>query len=281
MTKDKDIIGIDLEDEVAISRSTQTQKMYGNFHRFGKADSPSEYYSLPYDEYLKWHFQYPDHLKDDVIESMLAEKGIAWTDDMSRDKAVTLLMKKYSLGEIARRASIGISCWRYQKEFGVDQTDIKRLERLGILKVVGYHQQYGRNYHIMFNMSIYDIEQFDKMTKAELEHLIELFPPNTRKSSVKRILETGQTYARPDQHSEQRRAIQRSRAKKDREFILDEKIKIKGKKSGVKKLRTFLEEHEIPSDAPLKDINEALENEGYEPIYLTGLMKKRKEREDR
>lgn len=279
MVKDNDIVGIDLEEKGV----TQTDgvKMYGSFNQYGKKGSPSEQYSLPYDEYLKWHFRYPDHLKDEVIESMLDEKGIKWTDEMSRDEAVNILLDNYSLGEIARRASIGISCWRYQREFNVEQTDIKRLERLGILKVVGYLQQYGTNYHLMFNIPIYDIEQFNEMTKDEIDRLIKLFPPNTRKSSVKRILETGQTYARPDQHSEKRLASQKKAAKKDREFILDVYIEKQDGKKTKKKLKSFLKEHSIPNDASLKDINEALEQNGYKALYLTGLIKQRKERIDR
>lgn len=107
------------------------------------------------------------------------------TCEIPHDKTTTkeellnaLLEYGISYKEIASCFSVGVSSQVYQKAFGISHTDVKRLEKHGVLEVVGTYRYraFGQyNY-----APLYDIYQYAEMSDEDMKQLLEQHPKGKR-----------------------------------------------------------------------------------------------------
>jgi hypothetical protein len=100
---------------------------------------------LSVEEYIKMQicknagtqsFAYKDQLCD-LCEKM----GITYSDKLKKDELFDLLIANgcdYTL--LAQKYGVGVSSKNYQDTFAITHKDVKRLEKKGILKVVGEYR---------------------------------------------------------------------------------------------------------------------------------------------
>ncbi|WP_347992581.1 hypothetical protein [uncultured Eubacterium sp.] len=129
---------------------------------------------LSIEEYIKMQicknagtqsFAYKDQLCD-LCEKM----GITYSDKLKKDELFDLLITNgcdYTL--LAQKYGVGVSSKNYQDTFAITHKDVKRLEKKGILKVVGEYR--FRAYGKYMYAPLYDIFQFASISEEVIKNI--------------------------------------------------------------------------------------------------------------
>lgn len=116
--------------------------------------------------------------KEDLVK-MCAEKNIVVPRTATKLQLYNLLIESgVTTYEFAVKAGVGVGSAVYQKAFGITHADVKRLERIGILKVVG--QRRYRDYGQYLYAPLYDIMQYAEFTSEAVKELLEKYPKGYR-----------------------------------------------------------------------------------------------------
>lgn len=120
--------------------------------------------------------------KRDMYE-ILKQHQLPFSQNESWDCLFDKVLTRMTYFELAERQGIGVTSSLYQQTFGMTHQDVKRLERLGALRVVGgyFHREYGKNLKVPF----YDIKQFENMTQEEMDDLLKKYPKGVRRKREK------------------------------------------------------------------------------------------------
>jgi hypothetical protein len=121
--------------------------------------------------------------KDNLVK-MCEDRGIETKKSATKEQIYKLLIENgVSLHEFALENGIGVGSVVYQNAFNITHADVKRFERLGILKVVG-HSVY-RAYGDYQYAPLYDIIQFAEFTQEQMQELLEKYPKGYRRKATK------------------------------------------------------------------------------------------------
>lgn len=122
--------------------------------------------------------------KRDMCE-ILKQYQLPFTQNESWDCLFAKVLTRMTYFELAERQGIGVTSSLYQQTFGITHQEVKRLERLGVLRVVGYYfpREYGKDLKVPF----YDIKQYENMTQEEMDDLLRKYPKGTRRKSLKEM----------------------------------------------------------------------------------------------
>ena len=108
--------------------------------------------------------------KDDLIGICKILK-IPYNDKMSKNEVFELLVANgYDYRDFAEKFGVGVSSQVYQREFNIMHKDVKRMEKKGILKVVGKYR--FRAYGKYMYAPLYDVYQFCEITNEEMKNLL-------------------------------------------------------------------------------------------------------------
>lgn len=107
--------------------------------------------------------------KDSLI-GLCESLKIPCNDKMSKNELFDLLVTNgHDYRDFAEKFGVGVSSQVYQKEFNITHKDVKRMEKKGILKVVGEYR--FRAYGKYMYAPLYDVYQFCEITEKELNSL--------------------------------------------------------------------------------------------------------------
>lgn len=107
--------------------------------------------------------------KDSLI-GLCESLKISCNDKMSKNELFDLLVTNgYGYRDFAEKFGVGVSSQVYQKEFDITHKDVKRMEKKGILKVVGEYR--FRAYGKYMYAPLYDVFQFCEITEKEVNGL--------------------------------------------------------------------------------------------------------------
>lgn len=107
--------------------------------------------------------------KDNLIR-LCEIKKIPYNNKMSKNELFDLLVANgYGYRDFAEKFGVGVSSQIYQKEFNITHKDVKRMEKKGILKVVGEYR--FRAYGKYMYAPLYDVFQFCEITEKEVNGL--------------------------------------------------------------------------------------------------------------
>lgn len=105
--------------------------------------------------------------------------GLEYDKKLGKDDLFDLLIEKGCTYEkLAEFFGVGVSSQVYQSSFGIEHQDIKRLEKHGVLKVVGQYR--FRSFGKYMYAPLYDIYQFARMTDEDMQKLLEEYPKGKR-----------------------------------------------------------------------------------------------------
>lgn len=97
--------------------------------------------------------------------------GIAFDEKLKKTELFDLLIENgCGYEQLAERFGVGVSSQIYQKTFGITHQQVKKLEKRGILKVVGEYR--FRAYGQYRYAPLYDIYQYARMTEEEIQEYI-------------------------------------------------------------------------------------------------------------
>lgn len=124
-----------------------------------------DYYSSP-EEYIRFlvtsrsKFSLVD--KDGLIK-IANSLGIAMGQNMTKAKIYDLILEKVSLEEFADMLACGVRSGSFQQKFGITHKDVKRMARLGFIKITGYEciRLYGKH----CNVPLYSVFDYFRLTK--------------------------------------------------------------------------------------------------------------------
>lgn len=100
---------------------------------------------------------------------------------MSKEELLQLLIDSgYTYKKIAEYFKIGVSSQVYQESFGITHTDVKRLEKHKVLRIVGTYdfRAYGR----ALSAPLYDAYQYANMTDEEMKQYLQEYSKRRVKS---------------------------------------------------------------------------------------------------
>lgn len=109
------------------------------------------------------------------LERICEDLNISYEKDASKAELFDLLIQNgFSSEQFAKRFSIGVGSRVYQDTFGITNADVKRLEKHGALTVVGKERfrSKGKDCYA----SRYDLMQLCKMSKEDIQALLEAYP---------------------------------------------------------------------------------------------------------
>lgn len=109
------------------------------------------------------------------LERICEELNISYEKNASKAELFDLLIQNgFSSEQFAKRFSIGVGSRVYQDTFGITNADVKRLEKHGALTVVGKERfrSKGKDCYA----SRYDLMQLCKMSKEDIQALLEAYP---------------------------------------------------------------------------------------------------------
>ena len=119
------------------------------------------------------------------LENLCAELKIEINKKTTKDEMLDMIIESgYSYENIASTFGVGVSSQVYQKAFNITHQDIKRLEKHGVLEVVGSFRfrAFGKyNY-----APLYDIYQYARMSDEDMKKLLEEYP---KRKCVKKTVE--------------------------------------------------------------------------------------------
>lgn len=120
-------------------------------------------------------------LSSSVMKAFLADLNIKHRKNITKSEILDLIYTHNGNDweRVAELLQIGVGVNQYLNAFSfVTKADIKRLEKLGILKVVGYQEfrAYGKECHAV----LYDILQYIGMTDAAMQNLLLEYPKGKR-----------------------------------------------------------------------------------------------------
>lgn len=112
---------------------------------------------------------------------VLEKLEIKYKKTATKEEMLNLLFGYYQdWSKVAEVLCIGVRVNQYTGAFTfMTKADVKRLEKFGVLKVVGYEEfrEWGKYRYA----TIYDLEQFRKATEADVKAWLEQYPKGMRK----------------------------------------------------------------------------------------------------
>lgn len=120
-----------------------------------------------------------------ILKHILDACEITYKRKATKEEMIHQLYEYYLDWRIvARELEVGVKANQYVAAFPfVTNTDIKRLEKFEILKVIGYQE--FRAYGKCKYAPIYDLEQFVNMTEERMRSYLKEYPKGKRKSKRK------------------------------------------------------------------------------------------------
>lgn len=114
------------------------------------------------------------------LASLVRSFGIEVNEKkMSKEDLYLLLCEKISVEEIAEKClHLGVNSYFFQQKFGITHNEVKRMARLGFLKVTGSKcfRMYGKYRHA----DVYSVFDYFWLTKDEVDVWLESHPKGTR-----------------------------------------------------------------------------------------------------
>ena len=105
--------------------------------------------------------------KNQLIE-MCQSIGATYEDKMSKNQLFDLLIKNgCSYKMLAEKFGVGVSSQVYQSSLGISHQEVKKLEKRGVLNVVGKYR--FRAYGKYMYAPLYDIYQFASMQETKIK----------------------------------------------------------------------------------------------------------------
>lgn len=119
--------------------------------------------------------------KDDLI-LLAQETGIEADKKMTKEEILELLSKKMPLKKVAEYCNLGVSSYSFQLKFDISHDEVKRMARLGYIKVTGNHRfrSFGK-YRYADTYSVFD---YYGLTKEQVKKWLKENPKGTRKAKV-------------------------------------------------------------------------------------------------
>lgn len=119
------------------------------------------------------------------LHDILDKLNVQYKKTTTKDKLLDLIYEQYKdWNKIAEILKIGVKLNQYTDAFPfVSNADIKRLEKFGQLKVIGYET--FRAYGDYKYAPLYDLVQFQNMTEPEMKELLLKFPKGMRMKKAK------------------------------------------------------------------------------------------------
>ena len=120
-----------------------------------------------------------------VMKNILDVCEISYKKNTTKEEMIRKLYEYYQdWGIVAKELEVGVHVNQYIEAFPfVTNSDIKRLEKFEVLKVVGYQQ--FRSYGQYRYAAIYDLEQFINMTEEKMQAYLKEYPKGKRKTTKK------------------------------------------------------------------------------------------------
>lgn len=118
------------------------------------------------------------------LTTLCDDAGVDYENKMSKSELFDLLIKNgYDHEKLAEIFGVGVSSQTYQKAFGISHQDVKRLEKHGVLKVVGEYR--FRAFGEYRYAPLYSVYQYAKMTDENMQRLLLEYPKGKRTQPAK------------------------------------------------------------------------------------------------
>ena len=121
----------------------------------------------------------------DQIELLCDSMGIKYTNKLGTGELFDLLIQNgCGYQQLAEKFGVGVSSQVYQSAFNITHKDVKRLEKKGVLKIVGKYRfrAFGKyNY-----APLYDIFQYASLSDNDVQQLLKEY--SNRNSGIENIL---------------------------------------------------------------------------------------------
>ena len=110
------------------------------------------------------------------------EKEIETDKRMTKEEILDLLVEKMPFEKIAEHCNLGVSSYSFQLKFGISHDEVKRMARLGYIKVTGNHKVwlFGKCRYA----DTYSVFDYYRLTKEEIHEWLKANPKGTRKAKV-------------------------------------------------------------------------------------------------
>lgn len=106
--------------------------------------------------------------------------GITIGRNMTKAKIYDLILEKVSLEEFADMLACGVHSGSFQQKFGITHQEVKRMERLGFIKITGYERVklYGKH----CDVPLYSVFDYFQLTKEAVRKWLDENPKGTKKT---------------------------------------------------------------------------------------------------
>lgn len=116
--------------------------------------------------------------KNEMLQYCEAD-GIEITGKESKEELFEIMCENgYTDEKWEMIAGVGVSSLDIQKEFNISHQDVKRLEKFGVLKVVGSYRT--RAYGKYIYPPLYSVIQFAETTQEQMNDWLRQYPKGTR-----------------------------------------------------------------------------------------------------
>lgn len=139
---------------------------------------------IPVEDYIAYRICRNDGSKSDVykedLQKACAARDIKYSGKDSKEDLYKLLLASgLSAFDLAKIFHIGVTSIEFQQAFSIDHKDVKRLERLEVLEVVGHHayRDFGRVMHA----PEYSLDQFHNWSLEDMQELMRKYPKGYRR----------------------------------------------------------------------------------------------------
>lgn len=85
--------------------------------------------------------------------------------------------------EVFYHQGLGVSSIEYQQKFNISGDEVKRMERLGFIHIVG--ERNFRKYGKQLKAPVYDVFEFYSLTTDKVKWFLQVNPKGTRKTQVR------------------------------------------------------------------------------------------------
>lgn len=143
-----------------------------------------DYYSSP-EEFIRVlctsRSEYSIIDKDGLMEIAANDFSISVNRKMTKSQIYELILEKASLEEFADMlCCCGVRSVAFQQKFDISHQEVKRMVRLGYIKVTGAERirLYGKHCYV----DLYSVFDYFRLTKEEVHKWLEANPKGTKKA---------------------------------------------------------------------------------------------------